>query len=119
MGTVASTGARLAFGSDWPVSTMDPFDALQVAVTRRGPDSIVREPWTPQHLTDVQTVVEGYTRGGAYLTFRDKDCGTLTVGKLADLIILDRDIFQTSQFELYQTDVLMTMFKGKVVFGGY
>jgi predicted amidohydrolase YtcJ len=45
IGTLARTGARLAFSSDWPVSTMDPFDAAQVAVTRRGPDSIRRPPW--------------------------------------------------------------------------
>lgn len=119
IGSIARSGGRLAFGSDWDVSTMDPFDALQVAVTRRGPDSIAREPWTPQHLVDVQTVVDGYTRGGAYLTFRDKECGTLAVGKLADLIILDRNIFQSPRFELYQTKVLMTLFRGKVVYGGF
>ncbi|MCB9274012.1 MAG: DUF4918 family protein [Lewinellaceae bacterium] len=119
IGTVARSGGRLAFGSDWDVSTMDPFDAMQVAVTRRGPDSVVREPWTPQHLVDVQMVVEGYTKGGAYLTFRENECGTLTVGKLADLIILGRDVFQCPKFELYQTQVLMTMFRGRVVYGGY
>ncbi len=119
IGTVARSGGRLAFGSDWDVSTMDPFDAMQVAVTRRGPDSIVREPWTPQHLVDVQAVVEGYTQGGAFLTFREKETGTLTAGKLADLILLDRDVFHCSKFELYQTKVLMTMFRGKVVYGGF
>lgn len=119
IGSVAHSGGRLAFGSDWDVSTMDPFDAMQVAVTRRGPDSAVREPWTPQHLVDVQTVVEGYTKGGAHLTFRENECGTLSIGKLADLIILDRDIFHCPKFELYQTKVLMTMFRGKVVYGGF
>lgn len=119
IGAVAHSGARLAFGSDWDVSTMDPFDAMQVAVTRRGPDSAIREPWTPQHLVDVQTVVEGYTKGGAYLTFREKETGTLAAGKLADLIILDRDVFHCSKFELYQTQVLMTMFRGKVVYGRF
>ena len=116
IGSVARSGGRLVFGSDWDVSTMDPFDAMQVAVTRRGPDSVVREPWTPQHLTDVQTVVEGYTKGGAYLTFRENECGTLTVGKLADMIVLDRDVFHCPKFELYQTEVLMTMFRGRVVY---
>lgn len=119
IGTVARSGGRLAFGSDWDVSTMDPFDAMQVAVTRRGPDSLAREPWTPQHLVDVQAVVEGYTKGGAYLTFREKECGTLAPGKLANLAILDRDILQCPKFELYRTQVLMTMFRGKVVYGAF
>jgi predicted amidohydrolase YtcJ len=117
IGSIARTGAHMAFGSDWDVSTMDPFDAMQVAITRRGPDNIVREPWTAQHLTDAETVVEGYTKGGAYLTFRDKNIGTLTVGKLADLIIIDKDVLSVSKFDLYQTQVLMTMFRGKVVYG--
>lgn len=117
IGSIARSGGRLAFGSDWDVSTMDPFDAIQVAVTRRGPDNLAREPWTPQHLIDVQTAVEGYTKGGAYLTFREKECGTLSVGKLANLIILDKDVFDCSKFEIFETKVLMTMFRGKVVYG--
>ena len=116
IGTLARTGGRLAFGSDWDVSTMDPFDALQVAVTRRGPDSLAREPWTPQHLIDVQPVVEGYVKNGAWLTFREAECGTLEEGKLADLVILDRDIFEIPKFEIYQTQVDMTMFRGLIVF---
>ncbi len=115
IGTLAKTGAKLAFGSDWDVSTMDPFDAMQVAVTRRGPDSVEREPWTAQHLADVQTIVEGYTKGGAWLTFRENECGTLEAGKLADLIVLDRDIFTCSRFEIYHTVVEMTVFRGRVV----
>lgn len=119
IGTVARSGGRLAFGSDWDVSTMDPFDAIQVAVTRRGPDDLLREPWTPQHLVDVQTAVEGYTRGGAYLTFREAESGTLAPGKLANLIILDRDVFSCPKIEIHRAEVLMTMFRGKVVYGGF
>ena len=95
---------------------MNPFHAAQVAVTRRGPDSVECEPWTPQHLIDLQEVVEGYTTGGAFLTFRENEFGTLEVGKLADLIVLDQDIFEVPKFEIYQTKVTLTMFRGKVVF---
>ncbi|HMQ59616.1 MAG TPA: amidohydrolase [Flavilitoribacter sp.] len=116
IGTLARSGARVVFGSDWDVSTMDPFDAMQVAVTRRGPDSLEREPWTPQHLADVWTVAQGYTSGGAWLTFREQECGTLEPGKLADLIVLDRDVFTCSRFEIYNTEVVMTLFRGKVVY---
>ncbi|MCB9297354.1 MAG: amidohydrolase family protein [Lewinellaceae bacterium] len=117
IGSVARSGGRLAFGSDWAVSTMDPFEAIQVAVTRRGPDSLAREPWTPQHLIDVQAAVEGYTKGGAYLTFREEEIGSLSPGKLADLVILDRDIFHCPKFEIYRTKVVATLFRGKVVYG--
>ncbi len=116
IGSVHRAGGTLVFGSDWDVSTMNPFDAMQVAVTRRGPDSIPREPWTPQHLVDVPTVVAGYTKGGAYLSFLENEVGTLEPGKLADLIVLDQHIFTIPKWQLYQTQVLMTLFRGKIVF---
>ncbi len=116
IGSVARTRARLAFGSDWPVSTMNPFHATQVAVTRRGPVRETREPWTPQHLIELGPVIEGYTKGGAFLTFREADCGTLEVGKLADLVVLDRDLFQIPATELLETQVKLTMFRGRVVY---
>lgn len=115
IGTLARSGAQLAFGSDWPVSTMNPFMAAQVAATRRGPDHQVRPPWTPQHLTDIQTVMEGYAKGGAYLSFRERDCGTLEVGKLADFIVLDRNVFTASAFDIHDILVDLTFFKGKMV----
>ncbi|MBL7828008.1 MAG: amidohydrolase [Saprospiraceae bacterium] len=115
VGSVARSGARLAFGSDWPVSTMNPFYAAQVAVTRRGPDSLARSPWTPQHLIDLGSVLDGYTRGGAWLSFLENESGVLEAGKLADLIVLDQDVFKCSNFQLYQTKVMMTIFRGKTV----
>ena len=116
IGTIARSGGRLAFGSDWSVTTMNPFHAAQVAVNRRGPDRTPREPWTPQHLIDLYSVIEGYTKGGAWLTFREADAGTLEVGKLADLVIVDRDVFETPPFELFETKVELTMFRGRIVF---
>lgn len=115
MGSIARSGGRLVFGSDWPVSTMNPFMAAQVAITRRGPDTLAREPWTPQHLLDLQSVVDGYARGGAWLTCRENDCGTLEAGKLADLIVLDKDIFKGSKYHVHQARVDVTIWRGKVV----
>ena len=115
IGSIARAGGRVVFGSDWPVSTMNPFHALQVAVTRRGPVPVAREPWTPQHLVDRWAVLHGYTVGGAWLTFREDDCGTLAVGKLADLMVLDRDVFQVPAEQLFQTQVQLTMFRGRIV----
>ena len=94
---------------------MNPFYAIQVAVTRRGPDTIAREPWTPQHLVDLYDVLAGYTTGGAYLTFREKDTGSLEVGKYADLIVLDRNLFDLPPTEIHQTKVLLTLLEGREV----
>ena len=116
LGSIHRSGGKLVFGSDWPVSTADPFSAIQVAVTRRGPDREVREPWTPQHLIDVATAIEGYTRLGAWLTFREADCGSLEVGKFADLVTVDGDVFSTSKFQLMDTKVEQTIFRGRIVF---
>ena len=89
---------------------------MQVAVTRRGPDTVVRDPWLPEHLTDLSTVVDGYTRQGAWITFRENEIGTLEKGKLADLVILDGDLFSGSRFELINKKVRMTVFRGKIVY---
>jgi predicted amidohydrolase YtcJ len=80
------------------------------------PDSINRKAWTPQHLIDRYSVIKGYTVQGAYLTFREKETGTLEPGKWADMIILDQDIFKCDVFSIYKTKVLKTIFKGKVVY---
>ena len=116
IGTLHRTGARIVYGSDWDVSTQNPFHAIQVAVNRRGPDSIKREPWTPQHLIGRYEVIKGYTVNGAYVTYREKETGSLEKGKWADLIVLDRDIFNTDRFDIYKTRVLKTFFKGKLVY---
>ncbi len=116
MGSLLKAGATLAFGSDWDVSTQNPFYALQVAVTRRGPDSIKREAWTPQHLIDRYEVIKGYTVNGAYLTFRENETGTLQPGKSADIIVVDQNILTCDPFSIYKTKVIKTFFKGKEVY---
>ena len=89
---------------------------MQVAVTRRGPDTVPTEPWMPEQLIDVPTVVDGYTRQGAWITFREKEIGTLEKGKLADLVVLNGDLFAGSKFDLIKKKVKMTVFRGKVVY---
>ncbi|MGB2733182.1 MAG: amidohydrolase family protein, partial [Saprospiraceae bacterium] len=80
------------------------------------PDSISRPPWTPQHLIDRYSVVHGYTANGAYLTFREKESGTLEKGKWADLIVLDQDPLLCDTFSIFKTKVLKTYFKGQLVY---
>ena len=115
-GALAETGAVLAAGSDWPVTTINPFPAMQVAITRRGPDTIVRPAWTPQHLLDRYTVLSAYTIGGAYLNFQEEVSGSLEVDKQADLIVLNQDPFSIPPEYLGRTKVDLTMLRGDIIY---
>lgn len=108
--------ARLAGGSDWTVSSMNPLEAMQVAVTRRGPEEGPGEPFLPDQRLDLKTVLEAYTVGGAYRSFQEYETGTLSVGKSADLVVLERDLFQISPHEIGKTRVLWTFFRGRPVY---
>ena len=116
IGTLHRAGATLVFGSDWNVSTQNPFAAIQVAVTRRGPDSVVRPAWTPHHLIDRYEVIKGYTINGAFVTFREKEIGSISAGKWADFIVLDQNVMRCDPFLIHKTKVLQTYFKGKIIY---
>ncbi|MBX2870811.1 MAG: amidohydrolase [Saprospiraceae bacterium] len=115
-GAIAESGAVIAHGSDWPVTTMNPFHAIQVAVTRRGPDEIERPAWTPQHLMDLYTVLNGYTQGGAFLMHREDSSGSLAAGKKANLMILNQDLFAIPKTAIHKTEVLLTFYQGDIVY---
>ena len=112
---VLDGGGRLAFGSDWPVVTIDPWPALQVAVTRRDLDGKPEGGWLPQYKVSVAEAVHAYTAGGAFAMHREKDEGSLTPGKLADLIVLSQDIFAVDPLRISKTEVVLTMVGGKIV----
>ncbi len=97
--------ARLTLSSDWDVSTLNPFVGIQNAVTR-----------VPQELPTVQAAVDAYTIKGAYVMRHEDKTGSLEVGKFADLIILDRDIFTIPKATIKNTKVLLTLLEGKEVY---
>lgn len=111
-----SQNARLAGGSDWTVSSMNPLLAMQVAVTRRGPEEGPGPPWLPDQVLDLDTVLRAYTVGGAYRSFQEDETGTLTVGKSADLVVLDRDLYELPAWQIGQAHVLWTFFQGRPVY---
>ena len=114
--SVIETGAPNAISSDWFVTTPNPFAIMQVAVTRQVPgDKAGGEIFTPEERIDVETVVRGYTTNAAHGAWRGDVTGSLSVGKFADLIVLDRDIFKADPFELGDTEVQLTMLEGKDV----
>ncbi len=115
--SLLDAGARLAFGSDWPVAPLDPLTGIDAAVNRRTLDGKHPDGWFPQQRISVARTVEAYTAGSAYAAFQEKDRGTLRTGMLADLVVLSRDIFAEAERDhVAKTQVLLTVVGGKVVF---
>jgi predicted amidohydrolase YtcJ len=115
--SLRNAGAVLAGGSDWSVSSVNPLEAIQVAVTRRALTAPAEAPaWLPEQRLDLATMLAAYTVGGAYVSFEERETGRLTAGSLADLIVLDRNLFETPVTELHRARVLRTFFEGREVY---
>ncbi|MFF6772599.1 amidohydrolase [Streptomyces sp. NPDC012637] len=106
-------GALLALSSDWNVAEMDPMIGIHAAVTRRPPGG--GPAWTPEETLDVATAVEGYTMGSARANFLEHDRGSLTVGKLADFVVLSRDILRVDADAIPGTVAETVVVGGEVV----
>jgi predicted amidohydrolase YtcJ len=116
-GDLLRSGAVLAGGSDWPVTTPNPFHAIHTAVTRLsapGYSAQVAEPFLPEQKLDLATMLVAYTAGSAYVNHLDDQTGTVEVGKYADLIVLDSDPFVTG--DIAATRVLATYVGGQRVY---
>lgn len=113
---ILDTGGRLAFGSDWPVVTINPWPGIQVAVTRQDLEGHPPGGWISQHKVSVSDAVFAYTLGGSYAMHREKDEGSIEAGKLADLILVSQDIFEIDPHRIAETKVVLTMVGGKIVF---
>jgi predicted amidohydrolase YtcJ len=115
--SLLDAGTRLAFGSDAPVEDISPLLGIHAAVTRRRPDgSPGPEGWYPEQRLTVSEAVYAYTMGAAYAGGEEALKGSLIPGKLADLVLLDRDIFQIEPMDILHTHVLATMVGGKFVY---
>lgn len=113
LGSVARTGAVLACGSDWPVTSLNPLDAIQVGVTRRDPAAGPGPAWLPDQLVDREAMLACFTRNGAFANFEESATGTIETGKAADLIVLDRDPFTAPAAEIARIRVLLTLLDGQ------
>lgn len=116
--TLIDSGARLAFGSDWTVAPLNPMLGIYAAVTRRTLDDRNPGGWIPEQKITVEEAVRAYTMGSAYAEFMDDVKGSLTVGKLADIVILSDDIFRIDPVQIERARVLVTIMNGRVVFEG-
>ena len=95
--SLLDAGAKLAFGSDWPVAPLDPLPGIDAAVNRRTLDGKHPNGWFPEQRITVAEAVEAYTLGSAFGGFQEKDRGSITAGKLADFVVLSRDIFDPKE----------------------
>ena len=116
--SLLDAGATLAFGTDWTVAPLDPILSIYAAVTRRTLDGKHPGGWIPEQKISVAEAVRAYTIGSAYAEFQEKEKGTITSGKLADLVILSRDIFKIDPREIEQVKAVMTIMDGGVIYEG-
>jgi predicted amidohydrolase YtcJ len=114
--SVAHTGAVVSGGSDWSVSSLNPLDAIEVGITHRQPDQPNQRAWNPAERVDLATMIAMYTINAAYQNHMEQETGSVEVGKTGDLIVLDRNLFETRPGEIHSVQVLKTLLGGRVVF---
>ncbi len=116
--SLLDSGVVLAFGTDWTVAPMNPMFSIYAAVTRRTLDGKNPKGWVPEQKISVEEAVRAYTVGSAWAEFQESVKGTITPGKLADLVILSRDIFKIDPKDIETTKVVMTILDGRVIYEG-
>jgi predicted amidohydrolase YtcJ len=114
IGSLLRSGAQVAFGSDWTVSTQDPLPQLATAVMRRDPYGKAEAPLLPDERISLGDAIAAHTIAAAHVSFLDDSTGSIEVGKLADLVVLDRDLFTLES--PVEAKVLMTLVEGEVVY---
>ena len=114
--SVVRTGAIVSGGSDWSVSSLNPLEAIEVGLTHRRPGHPTQPVWHPAERVDLATMIAMYTINAAYANHQEGETGSIERGKLADLIVLDRNLFEIAAEEIHKARVLRTLLEGKTVF---
>lgn len=117
--SLIESGAHLCFGSDWPSLTWkDPSPLANIfgAVTRSTPENYGKLEWYPQQCITVEDSIRAYTLESAYAECQENRKGSLTVGKLADLVVLSQNILEIPPEQILETEIIMTIFDGKVMY---
>jgi predicted amidohydrolase YtcJ len=109
------SGALLTAGSDYPFTPLDPFEAIEVGLTRRAPDDPRSAPLGEDEALTLETLLAAYTINAAYQLHQEDRTGSIVAGKLADLIVIDRNLFETATESISEARVLLTLLEGEVV----
>jgi len=116
-GSIVRAGGKLAYGADWPVGGANPLEGIEVAITRRTAGDPNAKPLLPAEGVSLKEAIASHTINVAYVNGFDAVTGSIKTGKSADLVVLDKDIFNLPVYEISKTKVLVTLFEGKPVFG--
>lgn len=114
--SMARTGAVVAAGSDWSVSSMNPLDGIEVALTRRDPEDDPGPAWIPEERADLAAMIAAYTIGSQWAMFGEREAGSIEPGKWADLVVLERNLFDVPPHEISEVQVVTTYFGGVAVY---
>ena len=119
IGSVLRSGAVVAFGSDWSVSSANPLEEMEVAVRRAAWTKPDAAPFLPDERIDLRDAIAAFTINAAYVNFHDDRTGSIEPGKLADLVVLDQNLFAIDANQISEVKVLLTLLGGKPVYGGW
>ncbi len=119
--SIIGVGANLVWGTDWPVTSLVPVEGLETAATRRylgglDPYGEPDQSWLPEERITLGDAIAAYTISGAFLLFEEDERGSIEVGKLADLVVMEKNLFEIPLLEIHEVAVDMTVFDGRVVF---
>jgi predicted amidohydrolase YtcJ len=109
-------GAVLACGSDWTVAPINPLTGIYAAVTRRTLDGNNSDGWIPEQKISLEEAIKGYTLNAAFTEFAEHLKGSLEEGKLADVVVLDQNLFEIPPEKILGTNVIMTILDGKIIY---
>ncbi|MBI2428061.1 MAG: amidohydrolase [Ignavibacteriales bacterium] len=114
--TFLDNGVKMCFGSDWTVAPLNPLLGIYAAVTRRTTDGANPNGWYPEQKISVKEAIECYTINNAYAAFEENEKGSITVGKLADFVVLNKDILSVDPVKIENVQVHLTVLGGKIVY---
>src|SRR5688572_21651017 len=117
--SMEKSGAVVAFGSDWSVSSANPFEEMETAITHMGALGDTKTPFMPEERIGLPEALAAFTINAAYVNRDEKNTGSLEVGKRANLAVLDRNLFDIPPTEISDAKVLVTLFEGKAVHGDF
>jgi len=113
--SLLETGAALALGTDWTVAPLNPMLTLAAAVTRRTLDGRHPGGWLPEQKMTLEEAVRAYTIGSAWAEFAERDKGSIAPGKLADMVMLDKNLFEIPPEEIQDAGMALTIMDGRIV----